>query len=410
MKTNNNYQMALAAIGAAKWRSFLTMLGVIIGVASVVTIVSLGEGVKHQLSAQIRHTGTDLITIRGGVVADYDNKGNVTKVNLLSLFASSGLSDADYQAVQKVSGLQLAAPFAVVSGVPKANDGSQVKGIHIIATNEKGAQALNQTVVYGSFFDEKDNKYPVAVLGHRVAESLFKENVPVGKTFEFHGQKFTVRGIYSHFDASPISPGTDYNNTIFIPYEYAKQLSGSSLPLYQILARPNKDTTASGLALQLNNTLTEAHAGQKDFTVLEADDTLAVAGNILGMLTNVVSAIAAVSLLVGGIGIMNIMLVAVSERTHEIGIRKSVGATNRQILSQFLTEAIVLSGTGGVLGVILSLIVNYLLRVMTSLQPVITFPIMGVAVLMALIVGVIFGITPALKAAHKDPISALRRG
>ena len=343
-------------------------------------------------------------------MANYDNNGKITKVNLLSLFAGAGLADADFQAIQKTPGLRLAAPFAVVSGVPKASDGTLGNGIDVIATNDKGAQALNQNVLYGSFFAEKDNKYPVAIIGNRAAENLFRENVPIGKTFEFHGQKFTVHGVFAHFDPSPLTPGTDYNNTIFIPYEYARQLAGSVLPLYQILVRPAKGTPPSALAAQLTTTLAEAHSGQKDFTVLEADDTLAVAGNILSMLTNVVSAIAAVSLLVGGIGIMNIMLVAVSERTYEIGIRKSVGATSRQILSQFLTEAIVLGGMGGVLGVILSLIVNYLLRVLTSLQPVITFPIMGVAVAVALVVGVIFGITPALKAARKDPITALRRG
>lgn len=401
--------MALASIGSAKWRSFLTMLGVIIGIASVVTIVSLGEGVKHQLTAQIKHSGADLITVRGGRIASYDKRGKVSHVNLQNLFAGGALNDADYQTVQKVPGVQLAAPFAVITGVPKTEDGTQDLETEIVATNEKGALALNQEVGYGSFYDAADNKRPMAVIGKRVAEDLFKENVPVGKTFELRGQKFTVLGVFRQFEASPLTPGVDYNHAIFIPYEYAQQLSGSPLQPYQILVRPKSGSSVAGTAGKITEDLTTAHGGQTDFTVLKSSDSLAVAGSVLSLLTNVVSAIAGVSLLVGGIGIMNIMLVAVSERTYEVGIRKSIGATNRQILNQFLIEATVLSVMGGILGVMTALIINYFLRILTSLQPVITLPTMGIAVLVALMVGICSGIMPAIKAAHKDPIEALRR-
>ncbi len=409
MRSSNNVRMAMAAIGAAKWRSFLTMLGVIIGVTSVITIVSLGDGIKQQLKQEVKHNGSDLITVRGGHIADYDKDGNVTQVNLLSLVAGGTLSDADYQTVQKVKGLNLAAPFAVVTGVPRATDGTEAAQADIIATSDKGAEALNQPVAYGEFFNDKDNNSAVAVIGKRVAEDLFKENVPIGKSFELRGRQFTVRGVFTFFEASPLTPGVNYNNTIFIPYEYAKQLSPSQPQPFQILARPIQGTSQVELANDIFGELRSAHGGQTDFTVLKAGDTLAVASSVLNMLTSIVSAIAAVSLLVGGIGIMNIMLVAVSERTHEIGIRKSVGATNRQILGQFLVESIVLSGTGGILGVLLSLLVNYCFRVFTSLQPVITLPVMGWAIVVALGVGIFFGLTPALKAARKDPIEALRR-
>ncbi len=409
MSSNNNIQMAMAAINATKWRSFLTMLGVIIGVSSVVTIVSLGEGVKHQLTAQINHAGTDLITVRGGRIANRDANGKIGKVNLLNVFAGANLSDADYQTVQKIPGLDLVAPFAAVPGIPKSYEGVLDTNTSIVATSDQGADALRQDVAYGGFFEAKDNDSPVAVIGKRVAEQLFKENVPIGKSFELRGQKLTVRGIFKEFEASPLTPGVDYNNTIFIPYQYAKQLAGGSLQPYQILVRPSDGKAVVQTADKITSELTAAHGGQTDFTVLKAGDSIEVAGNVLNVLTGLVSAVAAISLLVGGIGIMNIMLVAVSERTHEIGIRKSIGATNRQILNQFMIEAIVLSGTGGVFGVIASLLINYFMRVFTPLQPVITLPIMGVAILGALGVGVFFGITPALKAAHKDPIQALRR-
>ncbi len=401
--------MAMSAVSANKWRSFLTMLGVIIGVLSVVTVVSLGEGVKQQLTKQINHTGKDLITIRGGQIAKRDASGKISEVNLLDLFAGVNLSDADYQTVKKTPNLSIVAPFAVVPGVPKAYDGTIAPSTSIVATSHQGAQALNQNIIYGAFFEEKDSSNGAAVIGKRVAENLFKENVPIGKSFEIRGKKLTVRGIFQEFEASPLTPGVDYNNTIFISYDYAEQLAGGTLQPYQILVRPTSESNVPVVASEITAELAASHGGQTDFTVLQASDNIVLAGSLLNVLTTMVTAIAGISLIVGGIGIMNIMLVAVSERTQEIGIRKSVGATNQQILNQFMTEAIVLSGIGGILGVLASLFVNYLLRIFTPLQPVITLPIMAVAVLVSLGVGVIFGITPALKAAHKDPIQALRR-
>lgn len=409
MRSKNNIRMALASIGAAKWRSFLTMLGVIIGVLSVVTIVSLGEGVKQQLTRQITHTGTDLITVRGGRVANRDSNGHIVDVNFLNLFSGTTLSEADYKTIQKTKDLSLVAPFAVVNGVPQVDGQVAAGNTSIVATNEKAADALRQEVLYGSFFSASESKSQTAVIGKRVAENLFKENVPLGRSFEIRGQRVTVGGVFKEFEASPLTPGVDYNNTIFIPYEFGRELAGGTLQPYQILVRPNKGVATSEAARELTSNLQKEHGGQIDFSVLQPKDSLELAQGVLSILTNLVSAVAAISLIVGGIGIMNIMLVAVSERTHEIGIRKSVGATNRQILNQFMVEAIMLSVTGGIVGVILSLVANYFLRILTSLQPVITLPIMGIAVGVALLVGVIFGVTPALKAARKDPIEALRR-
>lgn len=409
MRNSNNFRMALSSIMSTKWRSFLTTLGVVIGVASVVTIVSLGEGVKHQVISQINRNGKDLLTVRGGHIANINDQDNVKKINLFNLFSGGTLSDADYQELNKTKGAELVVPFATISGMATSQDGVKDSNIDIVATNEKAAVAMNQEVAYGSFFDSSENKMPVAVIGKRVAEDLFKENVPIGKTFDLRGQTFTVRGVFRPFEANPLTPEIDYNKSIFIPYEYSKQIVNNPLHLYQILIRPKSGITPDSLSREVSETLERAHGGQNDFSVLQAKDNIAVASSFLNIITTLVTAVAGISLFVGGVGIMNIMLVAVSERTYEIGIRKSIGATNRQILNQFLIEAVVLSGTGGALGIITSLIINYFLRVFTSLQPVITPMIMLVAFITAIIVGVFFGITPALKAARKDPIEALRR-
>jgi putative ABC transport system permease protein len=402
-------RMALASINALRWRSFLTMLGVIIGVLSVVTIVSLGEGVKQQLTNQVHKSGSNLITVRGGHIASRNPNGQIKKVNLLNLLAGTNMTDADVQTIQKMPNMQLVSPFAIVTGVPESDEGVKDENATIVATNSQGADALSQDVVYGGFFTESNNHSPVAVIGKKVAERLFRANVPVGRSFELRGQKFTVNGIFQEFDANPLTPGIDYNQAIFVPYEYIKQLGGINLAPYQILVKPTDAQTPQAAASAITDGLKTAHGGQSDFTVLLSSDNIILANSVITLLTNLVTAIASISLLVGGIGIMNIMLVAVSERTHEIGVRKSLGATNRQILSQFLTEAVVLSTVGGFFGVILSLVANYFLRLLTNLQPVITWPIMAIAVGVAIGVGTIFGMMPAIKAARKDPIEALRR-
>jgi len=401
-----NIKMALGSIKNAKWRSLLTMLGVIIGVVSVVTTVSLGEGVKKQIEQQINQRGNDLITVLPGRQVERDKKGEIISFNPFST-EGAVLTEDDFQTITKVSGVSLAAPFSRVSGIAEAND-REYSG-QIIATYGDVPDLLNQKVEFGAFFQEKDASKDFAVIGRRVAEQLFQENVPVGKTLTIRGQAFVVRGVFEEFESAlPLIANGDYNNAIFIPYERGKELMSGNASIYQILVKPDPDHPVKEVNQNLHNALLTSHAGQQDFTILQPEETLALANNLLNLLTTLIAGIAGISLVVGGIGIMNIMLVSVTERTSEIGIRKAVGATNRQILRQFLTEAMVLSIVGGLLGVLLSLVVNFGLRILTDLQPVITLPVVVIACVAALAIGVIFGVMPALKAAHKDPIEALR--
>jgi ABC-type antimicrobial peptide transport system permease subunit len=398
--------MAMQSLKAAKWRSFLTMLGVIIGVISVVTTVSLGEGVKQQIRRQGRNRGHDSITVSPGQKVERDAAGHVTKVNP-NILSNQVLSDADYQTVLRSKGVGLVAPIAPVIGQVKT--GEEIFQGHVIATDEDLPQLLNHELSYGSFFDNGDVDRDFAVIGKTVAEHLFKENVPIGKSFTFRDETFLVRGVFDKFpESSPLALDFDYNNTIFIPYDIGRELMGGNIPVQEIMLKPADGTTAQATAAAVRQDLLKAHSNQEDFTVLTQDEALLVASSILNLLTAMIAAIAGISLFVGGIGIMNIMFVAVTERTREIGIRKAVGATNYQVLSQFLTEAAILGLAGGVIGVIISFALNFCLRVLTSLQPVITLPIVAIAVGVAWLVGIIFGVTPALRAARKDPIEALR--
>ena len=384
------------------------MLGVVIGVVSVITTVSLGEGVKQQVVRQISEYGEDLITVLPGKKYSDNNSYDVSMLNPFSAQNSILFGDGDYQAVRNTPGLKLVVPFGQVVGAVKT-DGQSFDSAQIIATNEGLPDILNQDTQYGSFFKDNDKMKNGAVIGKRVAEQLFRENVPMGKSFTIRDREFIVRGVFKEFaSSSPLLPVSDYNNAIFIDYRDGQELMSGNLQIYQILAKPSDAESVDTAATNITNTLKNIRGGQEDFTVLKQAENLELAGRVLNLLTGMIAGIAAISLIVGGIGIMNIMLVSVTERTSEIGIRKAVGATNRQILYQFTIEAVVLSLSGGILGIFVSILTNFFIRIVTDLQPVITLPVIVIATGVSLAVGVVFGITPAIKAARKDPIDALR--
>ncbi len=407
MLFSRNARLALASIRSARWRSFLTMFGIIIGVASVVITVSIGEGVKQQVTKQSEQLGSDLITIRPGANVKRDQNGDIVGVNYFSGASSSAFSEQDLKQIVSTGGVGEVSPFNVVPGVARYDDRTMPSGF-IVGSQSNVPTLLNQKLEYGNFFSADDKNKSVVVIGKRVAEQLFQELSPVGKSLQIRGKPFIVRGVFEEFPGSPLVTTTDYNKAMFIPYEVSKELSPGQVQIYQVLAKPVDGQKVATVSDAVRAKLRASHGGEEDFTVLRQDENLAVVSTTLNLLTTLIATVAGLSLLVGGIGIMNIMLVLVSERTREIGLRKAVGATNRQILTQFLTEAAVISLVGGFFGVLLSIVGNYLLRIFTDLKPVITIPIMFISVGVALIVGIIFGTAPALRAARKDPIESLR--
>lgn len=408
MMLNTFFRMAVRSLRANRWRSFLTMLGVVVGVASVVTIVSIGQGVKQQITKQVSSAGSDTVTVRPGRLVERDERGRVSKVNYRGVVSAGSLTDADIAAVRKTKGLASVVPFGLLSGAPVSQTASMNDAL-VVGTSSQLSGVINRKLAYGSYFTANDANTGAAVIGPRVAEQLFKENAPIGQTFTLRGKEIIVRGVLEPAAPNPQDLGLNYDYAIFLPYDFAKELAGGQLQIYQILVQPLKTSQTPEIVAALQEELTKAHSGQTDFTVLQAADNLAIASNALNLMTTLIAAMAGVSLIVGGIGIMNIMLVAVSERTHEIGIRKSIGATNSQIRRQFLIEAIVISGTGGVFGILGALLANYILRITTSLEPTFDPYLMAAALLGAIGLGTFFGLAPAIKAARKDPIEALRR-
>jgi ABC-type antimicrobial peptide transport system permease subunit len=405
--SRGNLKAGIDSVRSAKLRSFWTMLGVIIGVTSVITVVAIGEGIKQQIGGQIHHFGQNIITIRP-VQLGTGNRNSSNDSEIISGLGVSGpLGVKDIDVVDHIKGISASSPLTIVNGTVRGDHGSYSNGFVIGATSSLPS-LLNQSMAYGNFFTDGDDGTNVAVLGQGASEALFNEDVPLGRSFSFHGQQFIVRGIFNQFTTTPLSQQADFNNAIFIPNDLAESLSNNTAPTYEILARPAAGQSAKAAVSNVQRGLDQARGGQSGLSVLSANQNLAASNGILDLLTRLIAGIAAISLLVGGIGIMNVMLVSVAERMHEIGIRKAVGATNRQIMSQFMIESSVLSLTGGAIGIALAFGIDITLRAFTSLQPDISWQIVLLASGVSLAVGVVFGTVPAFKAAYKDPIEALR--
>lgn len=395
------------AVRSSKMRSLWTMSGIIIGVASVIVVVSIGEGIKQQVGGQIHHLGKDLITIRPAQLQPGSDQHGNSVTQLSGFSVSAPLTNKDVATVATTKDIASSAPLAYISGTAKTGESSVNDGF-VIGTDDSLPGLINQSMAFGSFFDSSDEGQNVAVLGPDIAQRLFDEDVPLGRSFTFHGQQFMVRGIFNKFAFTPLSQQANFNDAIFIPYSVAQSLANNTAPTYEILARPNDPSQATVLANKLERSLDTAHGGSGNFSVLTGNQNVGSAGTVLDLLTRMVAGVAAISLLVGGIGIMNVMMVSIGERTREIGIRKAVGATNRQILGQFMTESMILSLVGGIIGTVIALFVDLGLRLATSLRPQVSWQLVVMATGISLVVGIIFGTVPALKAARKDPIEALR--
>jgi putative ABC transport system permease protein len=402
-----NIKSAIASMRTSKWRSILTMMGVVVGITSVITIVSLGEGLKHQISDQIDQLGSDVLTVRSGKLVSRNQSGGISNVNLLAFLSTSTLTNKDVDSISKLKSIDAVVPIDFITSSAKS-DTTSSDNLFVVGTSPQMADVLHQKISYGEFFDEDSPDQNVAVIGADVAHNLFGELNPVGQTIHISGDNFIVRGVLAQTSGGLLSVAqTDFNAAVFIPTKAALVLTNDKTNILQVLARSDsKDLNET--QNDIHKVILKNHQGQEDFTVLKQYELLNIASSTVNIITNFVSAIAAISLLVGGIGIMDIMLVSVTERTREIGVRKAIGATNRQILAQFLIEGSALSIGGGIIGIGVALLINLLLRLYTHLGPVITLPIVILAFIVSVALGIIFSVAPALKAARKHPIDALR--
>lgn len=398
MKSLNrgNFKIAWSTIKHSRGRSTLTILGITVGVAAVIAVVAIGNGVNRQLKVESGYLGDNIVTIKPG-----------KSDNLLQNIGSS-LSLADAEAVKKVSGVKAVVPFASLSGKVSSSE-TEAAEFTILATGPDIKGLMSDSLAYGSFYGGTETTTSTAVIGREVAIKLFRDTVPLGHTFMLKGRQFIVQGVLSHFATSPISVSTDLNNSIIIPADVAASLPDSNLSVYQILAQIDKNSNQAAVINSIESAVANSHGGEADFRVYAPGEDAAGTTSVIDTLSKAIAGVAAISLLVGGIGIMNVMLVSVTERSQEIGIRKAVGATNQQILNQFVIEAALLSALGGFIGLAVAWSAIGATWVFTDFKPMASWQLSLLAFVVSVTIGIVFGSLSAIKAARKNPIEALRR-
>jgi putative ABC transport system permease protein len=393
MRVAEALRVAVTALQANRLRSLLTMLGVIIGVSAVVVLVAIGTGAKQEVEDQVNGLGANLVILVPG------------ELEFGSAPASSPLELEDAERVGRSIGQPDGVAVTLSSGETVRFGGSETF-VTVNGTNPAVPEVFVQPVARGEYLRQTDvdTRRRVAVVGQGVVRDLFEGADPLGRTIAIGGVRFRVIGV---FDAFGGGLGGDRDDIVHIPVTTAQRLFGDAR--IDALAVKAPTTEAIGEVSDTALAVLQDRYPDEEFSAVTQDQILGTVGRILGLLTTVLAAIAAISLLVGGVGVSNIMLVSVRERTREIGLRKAVGARQRDVLLQFLLEAMpsrppvgllgIALGVGGALG--LSAAIDQLPAVITWWSPVLAF---GVSVA----VGVFFGVVPARRAGRLDPVVALR--
>ena len=391
--------IALEALRANKVRAALTMLGVVIGVASVILLTSLGEGARKYMQEQFAGLGTNLVLVTPGKSETTGGRPS------FGINTTHRLTFEDAEAIERESP-SVKGVTGIVVGAGAVKYRNRTRNTTVIGVSENFQEVRGLRVNVGSFFSEDDvqSRRRVAVIGRTVLRELFGGENPLGRRIDVDGTKFRVVGI---MEPRGRSLGFDIDDLVFVPVRTGMDLFGME-GLNEIILQARSAEQVDDVIDEAREILVRRHRTE-DFTAVSQGEILATFNLIAGAMTTLLLAIASISLLVGGIGIMNIMLVSVRERTREIGTRMAVGATRRAIRNQFLVESTALSGFGGLVGLTLGVGVAKVAQLAIPALPVRISPwILVIAVGFSLAVGVFFGVWPAVKASRLDPIEALR--
>lgn len=393
MDIREHFRLSINALQANKMRSVLTTLGVVIGVFSVILLVSLGSGLQSYITNQITGLGSNILFILPGKVGGGQGPGE--GVNKLTLTNVKYLEE-------RLQGIALISPLISKITTVKYSNKSN-KSTNIWGVSSSFPDIIKTKIVKGTFFtkSQEGNGSKVAVIGPTVVKNLFPNTDPIGKKITISGGKYTIIGLSASRGSSL---GQDQDNIILIPFTAAKKQFSINIA-NEVFISANSPELVS-LVKKRAKVILLTRLEEDDFTIMGQEQILTTVTNITNVLTIALGGIAAISLVVGGIGVMNIMLVSVTERTKEIGLRKALGARRQDILTQFLLEAVMLSLLGGTIGILLGLgasaiVAIFFFATVTPWSVILAF-------LFSVAVGVIFGMTPAIRASKLSPIEALR--
>jgi len=402
MKLGELISLAISRLGTSRLRSTLTMLGIIIGVASVVALVSVGQGASSGITNQINSLGTNLLTVNAGASFSGFTRG--------AAGSATTLTTDDATAISQISGVAAIAPETSTSEF--VVNGTKNTTTTILGTTQDYTTVRAYDIWQGKFLTDtsEEQALRVAVVGSSTADDLGLTADSVGSQISIGGVPFTVIGILQSKGGTAVNNADDQ---IMVPLSSVKRyFTGTSDTVRSIGVSVATADQMATVKTEITTLLEQRHnisAGSSDdFSVTDQTQLLSTATSVYGLLTVLLAGVASISLIVGGIGIMNIMLVSVRERTREIGIRKAIGAHNRDILVQFLVEALVLSLLGGFIGIVVGLIASAVIAAVAGWGFTFNPLTLIVATVFSLIVGVIFGVWPARQAARLDPITALR--
>ena len=377
------------------------MLGIIIGVAAVIALVSIGNGVKQQVSDSISSLGSNLLMVMPGAPRTPGVRPTAS--------SQRSLKEGDYKAIAKLDGVAAASPFTSNSYVAIYQSNNWTTTVSGVSPS---LQTINNlTMKDGRFITEKNvqNRERVAVVGSTIVKNLFGNEDPVGKDIRVKNIPFKIIGVLESKGNS--SMGEDQDDVVYIPYTTAMERVQGVDYLRMVYVSANDDNGINRLQADIENLLRVRHnikdSNLDDFNIRNMQSIMETMQQTTSTLTLFLGAVAAISLVVGGIGIMNIMLVSVTERTREIGIRKALGATYNVIVTQFLIEAVVISLMGGIIGIIFGIGASQLISKFSGMSTVLSIPTIFLSFGFSIAIGLVFGVYPARKAARLNPIDAL---
>lgn len=396
-----SFLMAWASLIANKMRSILTMLGIIIGVAAVIALVSIGNGVKQDIQNSISSLGSNLLMVMPGAPRTPGVRPSAGSMKSLKV--------SDYEAIAKLDGVKAASPMTNGSYVVIYQNKNWTTSVSGVSYNYLDVN--NWSMKSGRFLSEKNvqNRERVAVVGKTVVKNLFGDEDPVGAEIRVKNIPFRIIGVLNSKGSGAM--GNDQDDMVVIPYTTAMERVEGVDYLRMIYVVGKDENGTDRLQSDIENLLRVRHGikdtNLDDFNIQNMNSIMETMEETTGTLTLFLGAVAAISLVVGGIGIMNIMLVSVTERTREIGVRKALGATYSVIVTQFLIEAVVISLMGGIIGIILGIGSSKLIGMASGMSTVISVPTIVMSFAFSMAIGLIFGIYPARKAAKLNPIDAL---